>query len=230
MTPDGLFRVKTLWVCQPQGSKPYLRGQNIKQKGRFTCLHKAKISSIFIIFCPYLCITKQREKCQALDRRLSHFPCCAEGPSCETEGIPGKTKVMSKKITTTTPPTAYINKEQGWNKNTDLGCDVKTILRSDKRMKVGKDYQGVLRHDSEAIVDEFISRDSHYTFVETLSWSTKRNPRLFNGKFISVTRRDDGSLRPNFKPMRVDKDFTVDGYALGVCNELRMALKGLVEE
>ena len=118
----------------------------------------------------------------------------------------------------------------GWNKNTDLSCDVKTILRSDKRMKVGKDYQGVLRHDSEAIVDEFISRDSHYTFVETLSWSTKRNPRLFNGKFISVTRRDDGSLRPNFKPMRVDKDFTVDGYALGVCNELRMALKGLVEE
>lgn len=21
---------------------------------------------------------------------LSHFPCCAEGPLCETEGIPGK--------------------------------------------------------------------------------------------------------------------------------------------
>ena len=178
----------------------------------------------------YLCITKQREKCQALDRRLSHFPCCAEGPSCETEGIPGKTKVMSKKITTTTPPTAYINKEQGWNKNTDLGCDVKTLLRSDMRMKTGKEYQGVLRHDSEAVVDEFISRDSHYTFTETLPWSTKRNPRLFNGKYISITRQDSGNLRPNFKPMKIDKDFTVDSYAIGVCNELRKALNGLVEE
>ncbi len=119
----------------------------------------------------------------------------------------------------------------GWNKNTDLGCDVKTILRSDKRMKVGKDYQGVFRLDEEAIVDEFISRDSHYTFIETVRQNArKRNPQVFNGKFITITRRDDGSLRPNFKPMRVDKDFTVDGYALGVCNELRMALKGLVEE
>ena len=32
----------------------------------------------------------------------------------------------------------------GWHTNTDLGCDVKTILRSDLRMKVGKEYQGVL--------------------------------------------------------------------------------------
>jgi hypothetical protein len=98
-------------------------------------------------------------------------------------------------------------------------------------MKVGKDYQGVLRHDSEAVVDEFISRDSHYTFIETLPWSTKRNPRVFNGRFISVTRRDDGSLRLNFKPLRAEAaDFTIDGYAIGVCNEIRQALKGLVGE
>lgn len=35
--------------------------------------------------------------------------------------------------------------EQSWHTNTDLGCDVKTILRSDVRMKPGQDYQGVLR-------------------------------------------------------------------------------------
>lgn len=119
---------------------------------------------------------------------------------------------------------------EGWHNNTDLGCDVKTILRSDKRMKVGKDYQGVLRLDAEAFVDEYLSRDAHYTFTETLPWSSKRNPRLFNGKYISITQQDNGSLRPNFKPMKIDKDFTVDGYALGVCNELRMALNGLVKE
>ena len=28
----------------------------------------------------------------------------------------------------------------GWHSNTDLGCDLKTILRSDRRMKQGKDY------------------------------------------------------------------------------------------
>ena len=118
----------------------------------------------------------------------------------------------------------------GWHTNTDLGCDVKTILRSDRTMKVGKDYQGVLRLDEEAEVDEFLSRDPHYTFVETLPWIQKRNPRVFVGKYISVTRRSDGTLRPNFKPLRIDKDFSIDSYAIGVCNELRQALEGLVGE
>ena len=118
----------------------------------------------------------------------------------------------------------------GWHTNTDLGCDVKTILRSDRTMKVGKDYQGVLRLDEEAEVDEFLSRDPHYTFVETLPWSMKRNPKVFNGKYISVTRRDDGTLRLNFKSLKVDENFSLERYALGVYNELCIALGGLVEK
>jgi len=134
-----------------------------------------------------------------------------------------------KKSTITTPP-VKIDKEQGWHPNTELGCEVKTLLHSDVRMKVGKDYIGVFRFDSEGIVEEFNYRDPHYTFIETLPWSMKRNPRVFNGKFISVTRRDDGSLRPNFKPLKVGDGFSVDSYAIGVCNELRQALTGLVEK
>jgi hypothetical protein len=122
------------------------------------------------------------------------------------------------------------NNHKGWHNNTDLGCEVKTILHSDKRMRTSKEYQGVLRLDSEAIVDEFLCRDPHYTFVETLPWSMKRNPRLFNGKFISITRQADGSLRPNFKPMRTDKDFSIEHYAFGVYRELHKALKGLIGE
>ena len=119
---------------------------------------------------------------------------------------------------------------QGWHPNTELSVDVKTLLRSDRRMKAGKEYLGVLRRDSEAQVEEFHYCDPHYTFVETLPLSTKRNPQVFNGQYITITRRDDGSLRPNFKPLRIDEDFTVDGYAIGVCNELRQALNGLVEK
>ena len=117
----------------------------------------------------------------------------------------------------------------GWHTNTDLGCDVKTILRSDRKMKVGKDYQGVLRLDEEAEVDEFLSRDPHYTFIETLPWSMKRNPKVFNGKYISVTRQDDGSLRLNFKPMpKLGANLSFERYTFGVYLELHQALKGLV--
>lgn len=116
----------------------------------------------------------------------------------------------------------------GWHTNTDLGCDIKTILHSDRKMKVGKDYQGVLKLDQEGTIDEFLSRDPHYTFVETLPWSMKRNPRVFNGKYISITRQDNGTLRLNFKPLKVDDGFSVERYAFGVYRELHQALNGLV--
>ena len=119
----------------------------------------------------------------------------------------------------------------GWHTNTDLGCDVKTILRSDVRMKVSKSYQGVIRLDSEGDVDEYLSRDPHYTFTETVPLTAgKRNPHVFDGEYITVTRRDDGSLRLNFKELKMDAEFKVERYALGVYNELCMALGGLIEE
>ena len=121
--------------------------------------------------------------------------------------------------------------EQGWHTNTDLGCDVKTFLRSDKRMLLNKEYPGVFRLDSEGIIDEFLCRDPHYTFVETVPMRAgKRNPHVFDGQFITVTRRDDGSMRLNFKKLEVGANFSVERYALGVYNELLWALGGLVEE
>ena len=120
------------------------------------------------------------------------------------------------------------SEKQGWHSNTDLGCEVKTILRSDSKMKAGKNYQGILRRDE--ICEEF-RYDEHFTFVETVPQTAdKRNPHVFVGEYITITRRDDGSLRPNFKPMKVGADFSVEKYAAGVANELLWALEGLVED
>ena len=107
------------------------------------------------------------------------------------------------------------------NSNTDLCMDVKTFLRNDRRTQIGKMYTGVLTRDGE----------NHYSFIETLpSTAGKRNPHLFVGEYITITLQDDGTLRPNFKPMRIGVGWSVDGYANGVANELRKALSGLVEE
>lgn len=122
--------------------------------------------------------------------------------------------------------------EQGWHANTDLGCNLKTLLRSDRRLQTDKGYLGVLRLDSEADIEEFLYRDSHYTFIETVPMTAgKRNPHVFDGQYITITRRDDGSLRPNFKPMpKVGANLSVDNYAFEVYQELRRALKGLIVE
>ena len=112
-------------------------------------------------------------------------------------------------------------------KNTILCCDLKTILSSDRIMRAGKDYTGILRREVD--IDDF-RYDEHYTFTETLPWTMKRNPRVYAGKHITVTRRDDGSLRLNFRPLKTGYDFSIERYALGVYNEICMALSGLVEE
>ena len=105
--------------------------------------------------------------------------------------------------------------------NTDLCMDVKTILHSDSISKIGKDYQGVLTRDT----------DDHYSFIETIPTPPeKRNPQVFRGEYITVTRRDDGTYRPNFRPMQMDADFNVAQFASDVANELLWALDGLVEK
>ena len=107
------------------------------------------------------------------------------------------------------------------NANTELCIDLKTILTSDRRAKMRKDYPGVLTRDGE----------EHFTFIETpASTDGKRNPHVYEGEFITITRRSDGSLRPNFKLGRIGgRSFNLESYAFGVACELREALRGLVE-
>ena len=118
--------------------------------------------------------------------------------------------------------------QQGWNKNTELCMDVTTFLRSDSRMKAGKDYHGVLRRH---VICEDFNYNEEMTFVETVSQKqVKRNPQVFHGEHITVTRRDDGSYSPNFRPIHTGPGFSVAQYATDVANELLWALEGLVEE
>ena len=105
--------------------------------------------------------------------------------------------------------------------------NLKTLLRKDQQAKTGKNYVGVLRRDVEC--EEF-RYDEHFTFIETLHAPIKRNPRVFSGRFITITRRRDGTLHPNFRPMKMEPGFSAERYATAVGNELMWALEGLVEK
>lgn len=72
-------------------------------------------------------------------------------------------------------------------------------------------------------------RNGDVYITETAAPTTgKRNPRVFDGQFITFTRRDDGSLRANFKELPMGADFNIYRYATGVFSELIRALIGLV--
>ena len=112
--------------------------------------------------------------------------------------------------------------------NIELCVDVKTYLKNDLRMKAEKGYQGVLtRH----VVCEDFKYNEYMTFVETSNQKrVKRNPKLFNGRYISLSMSDNGSPRLNFKKLRMGPRFSPEQYAIAVYNELLWALECLVEK
>lgn len=98
-----------------------------------------------------------------------------------------------------------------------LDVDLKLVTRKPGRMPVGAYLNGIITRDGEDL----------FAFIETAdSSAAKRNPHVFNGRYITITRRDDGSFRPNFKPMPVG--MSVNNYAFEVYRELRGSLLGLV--
>ena len=104
--------------------------------------------------------------------------------------------------------------------NTDLCMDVKTLLRTDRVTKIGKNYRGVLMRDGE----------DHYTFLESLRpAAVRRNPHVYTGKCINVSRMKDGTLYPSFNRPRYTQNFSFQDFCREAAEELIM-VTGLVEE
>ena len=113
----------------------------------------------------------------------------------------------------------------GWFRNTELCSDIKTYLCFDCIAKIGKVYKGLLRRDS----------DEHFSFLECRRSASAnaiiRNPHVFEGKYINVTRRmKDGHIRFNFKEVDFGGRFNPMSFAIGVMKEIIMAFKCLGEE
>lgn len=120
---------------------------------------------------------------------------------------------------------AAVEGNSGWFFNTELCSDIKTYLCFDRIAKIGKVYKGLLRRDS----------DDHFSFFECRCSASAnaiiRNPHVFEGKYINVTRRlMDGHIRFNFKEVDFGGRFNPMSFAIGVMKEIIMAFKCLGEE
>ena len=114
-------------------------------------------------------------------------------------------------------------------KNHLLCIDLQTKLQHDALPVAGKQYFGILR---VKLPSEGNVYGDQYLFTElAMPFSAcHRNLRFFDGQHISMTCRPDGTPRLNFKYLNLDADFNIDGYCLEVANEIRKALKMLLEK
>ena len=107
------------------------------------------------------------------------------------------------------------------NANTELCIDLKTILTSDRRARMRKDYLGVLTRDGR----------EHFTFIEDAQERklARRYPMIYKGYCINVTCRPDGTLCPHFRLPQYTRFYTFRDFCREAAEELLM-MAGLVEE
>ena len=107
-----------------------------------------------------------------------------------------------------------------------LCCDLQVNLLDDNLLMPEKRYLGVLR--SKLQTEGNINGDQlEFTEVEVPLTACRRNLHLFEGKYVTITLRPDGSLRLNFRKAELD-GINIDTFCLEVANEIRQALKSVI--
>lgn len=101
--------------------------------------------------------------------------------------------------------------------NTELGIDLKLMTKEPGRMAVVEYLDGAITHDGE----------DHFTFVQNDSEKKKdkgvqRNPHVYEGTYINVNRKKDGTLYPTFNRPQFSEHFTFQDFCQGAADELRI--------
>ena len=84
-------------------------------------------------------------------------------------------------------------------------------------MAVGEYLDGAITHDGE----------DHFTFVQNdqekkLQKVVQRNPHVYEGKYINVNRKKDGTLYLTFNRPQFSERFTFQDFCQDAANELRI--------
>ena len=105
--------------------------------------------------------------------------------------------------------------QKGFYPNTELGIDLKLLTRKPGRLGMGEYLDGAITHDGE----------DHFTFVQNDSEKKKdkvvqRNPHVYEGTYINVNRKKDGTLYPTFNRPQFTEKFTFQDFCLQAAKEL----------
>lgn len=99
--------------------------------------------------------------------------------------------------------------------NTELGIDLKLMTRKPGRLAVGEYLDGTITRDGEDHFS-FIQDDSNKKKVKVI----QRNPHVYEGTYINVNRKKDGTLYPTFNRPQFTEKFTFQDFCLQAAKEL----------
>ena len=95
--------------------------------------------------------------------------------------------------------------------NTNLTC----ALQQDNEISLNKCYTGILSKDGNKLKFEEAIRKGR----------APRNPKLFDGKYITLVRKTNGKYQIHTKALRLEPGFNPNDVAFGFFKEVSSALK-----
>lgn len=97
-------------------------------------------------------------------------------------------------------------------KNTNLSVDLKTVMQQDVLLAEGHTYRGCLTRNGE----------DHYLFEEAvrLDRHGKRNPKLFDGEYISLVHMQNGRYQVHMRTIDASSGIDRNKLAFRVYSEL----------
>ena len=102
-------------------------------------------------------------------------------------------------------------------KNVNLCIDLKTILQEDAQLNPGQCSRGVLSRTD----------DEHYLFEEAVTGKRhdKRNPKLFDGKYVSLVHMANGRYQVHMRTIDASSSLDRRDLAFQVYSELLSAFE-----
>ncbi|MGM9704103.1 MAG: hypothetical protein ACI3YZ_11255 [Prevotella sp.] len=95
--------------------------------------------------------------------------------------------------------------------NTNISC----ILQQDNEIGLNKCYAGIFSKSGNALKFEEAIRKGR----------APRNPKLFDGKYITLVRKTNGKYQIHAKTLHLENGFNPAAIALGYYQEVSNALK-----
>lgn len=114
------------------------------------------------------------------------------------------------------------NQNQSVYPNTEPCVDLKLLTREPGRITIGNYLDGAITRDAE----------DHFLFIENATGKKRkdvqqRNPHVYEGVYININRKSDGTLYPTFNRPHFDEHFTCNDFCRKAAEELMQVASGI---
>ena len=129
--------------------------------------------------------------------------------------------ILPEMLQSNSPLASGYRQHQQVYPNTEPGVDLKLLTREPGRIPIGNYLDGAITRDA----------DDHFLFIENATDKKRndvqqRNPHVYEGVYININRKPDGTLYPTFNRPQFNKQLSFLKFCRRAAEELIQVASG----